>query len=770
MIDLGTLQGTIEINGVEEASESLENVNKSASGAIDKLKNLAGALAIGATVKSAVDSVNQLNQAANKLQSQTGATDKEMTELKQTLKDIYADNFGDSFEDVADSMATVQQQTGLTGDELKSATENAMALRDTFDWDVGETIRATNMMMEQFGVTSEEAYNMIVQGAQNGLNKNDDLLDSINEYSVHFKQLGLSSEEMFNMFVNGAESGTFSVDKLGDTVKEFGIRVKDGTDDEAFKKLGLDADELKTKFVNGGEGAKQAFQQVNEALANCDDKVLQNQLGVTMYGTMWEDLGAEGVLALSNINGNIDMTKDSMNQLNQIRYDDLGSAFDGIGRQLQTGLLIPLGESLLPLLNEFANFINVNMPIIQDIASNVFSAFGDTVQMLLDHLNELIPVLSGVVAGFAAFKVITTVQGLITTFTPIITSMVAAITTAGSVTGALGAALGALASPIGIAVAAIGTLVAALVYLYNNNEEVRNFINECWEAIKQTFATVCNAIAQIVNNFVTTFNAIWKKYGSDIKEIATSAWELVKTLIKGALDFIINLGQVFSKAFQGDWQGCWEAVKKLASDIWNNITTALGQWLNLLVTTVVNVGHALFEAGKEIFTKLWEGCKNIWESLMSWLKQVIQHPIQTIKGIGSAMFEAGKSIISSLLNGLKSMWSGVESWFNDKVEWISSKLKFWEQSESKMQTSGGKANGSHRTGLETVPFDGYTAQLHKGEMVLTQAQADRYRRGQEQTVQVTQNIDTSSLERKLDTLIRVTNNIPRQQKINNNMA
>ncbi|MFR4670412.1 MAG: hypothetical protein ACLT69_11295 [Intestinibacter bartlettii] len=53
------------------------------------------------------------------MQASTGATDKEMQGLSQTMKEIYADNYGESFEDVANAMAEVQKQTGLTGDALK---------------------------------------------------------------------------------------------------------------------------------------------------------------------------------------------------------------------------------------------------------------------------------------------------------------------------------------------------------------------------------------------------------------------------------------------------------------------------------------------------------------------------------------------------------------------------------------------------------------------------------------------------------------------------
>ena len=92
------------------------------------------------------------------------------------------------------------------------------------------------------------------RGRRGGLDKNGDLLDSINEYSVHFKSLGLDVEDMFNSLQNGAAAGTFSVDKLGDTIKEFGIRAKDGSDStkEAFKTLGLDVDATSAAFAAGG--------------------------------------------------------------------------------------------------------------------------------------------------------------------------------------------------------------------------------------------------------------------------------------------------------------------------------------------------------------------------------------------------------------------------------------------------------------------------------------------------------------------------------------
>lgn len=122
-------------------------------------------------------------------------------------------------------------------------TTNALTLRDTFEMDVAESTRAATQLMQQFGISGDEAYNLIAQGAQQGLNQNGDLLDVINEYSNQYAQAGLSAEDMFNSIQNGANEGVWSIDKMGDAFKEFNIRMNDGTANEYLTSLGLNADE-----------------------------------------------------------------------------------------------------------------------------------------------------------------------------------------------------------------------------------------------------------------------------------------------------------------------------------------------------------------------------------------------------------------------------------------------------------------------------------------------------------------------------------------------
>lgn len=312
------------------------------SGAIDKLKEFATEIA---------KTIVELDAGAHQLQASTGASEASMIKYRDAMQDIWADNFGEGFDDIAEAMSVINRTMGeLDSSTMKEMSENAITLRDTFGFDYQESIRSVDMLMSQFGLNGQQAFNLIVQGAQQGLDKNGDLLDSINEYAVHYQQLGYSADEFFNSLKNGTEAGTFSVDKLGDAMKEYGIRSKDlaNTTNEAFQAMGLNAAQMRNDFAKGGTSAREATNKVLNALFSMESEVKQNAAGVNMFGTMWEDLGKDGVKALMDVEGGINSAKDAMNELKKVKYDDIGSSFKTLGRTITEKFLDPIADAVLP--------------------------------------------------------------------------------------------------------------------------------------------------------------------------------------------------------------------------------------------------------------------------------------------------------------------------------------------------------------------------------------------------------------------------------------
>ena len=248
---------------VDLAQKGQDGLNKaldfsnSVNAGIVKIGGAANATALvagGAWAKVGAD----YQAAMARVQASTGASAEQMKQIEEAARAVFSSGMGESFDEVARAMSTIKQVGGLDGKDLESATKNAMALGKTFDMDVNETARATSALMKNFGIDGQKAFDLIAYAAQNGANKNGDLLDTFNEYAVQYQALGFTAEQFAAHLVKGAEDGAFSIDKVGDAIKEFNIRAKDGSKSsmEAFAALGLNGQKATQMFAAGGQSAQ----------------------------------------------------------------------------------------------------------------------------------------------------------------------------------------------------------------------------------------------------------------------------------------------------------------------------------------------------------------------------------------------------------------------------------------------------------------------------------------------------------------------------------
>lgn len=703
---------------VNKAKKELDDFKGSVEDVADKVK--VGALALGAAGIAgstyAVKLSNDFDKAFNTLITKTGATEEEFNSLNEAMENVYVNNFGESIEDVASSMAIVKTNTKLAGEELQSATERALLLRDTFEFEVNESTRSAKMLMDQFGLSSDEAYNLIVQGAQNGLDKNGDLLDTINEYSVHFNQLGIGAEEMFNMLINGAENGTFSVDKLGDAVKEFGIRVKDGTADDAFKELGLSVDATKEKFGAGGAAAKEALEQVTTALFNIDDPIQQNILAVTMFGTMWEDLGADGVKALMDMQGQISTTSDALENINNQKYDDIGKAIQGVGRELQIEVIEPLGEELKPAVENVISYVQENGPEIKEILRGIVEKIGEFVSFIVDNSSTIISTIAGIATGLLAWNVASIIQGVVKS----INAFKKANEGASIAQWALNAAMNA--NPIGLIVSIIAGLVAAVIALWTTNEDFRNAVIEiwnnikevgisCWEAIctffTETIPNAWNSLVSWLQGIPEWFGALWSNVLAKFEEWGNNVSNFFTNTIPQWIENVFNWFNELPYKIGYALGYVLASIVQWGVDTWNYLSTNVPIWISNVVTFfsqlpgqiwnwLVNAYNNVVSWGSNMFSKAVEVGSNFINNIINWIKQLpgkfstwlndtISKVASFASNLGSKASQAGKNMVNNIINAVKNLpskmasigksvvegvWSGITgmgSWLTKKV-------------------------------------------------------------------------------------------------------
>lgn len=396
-------------NAEKIIGESAGKVEKAALGAIKAIGAAASAAAAaGVTIgTAAVKSADDLDKAVKRVTSATGAGAEAAQKYSDVIKEVYGDNFGESFDDIATSISTITQNLGeMDAEPLKKVAESAYALQDAFDMDVAESSRAAKAMAENFGIAAEDAYDYIAKGAQDGLNYSGELLDNISEYSVQFKKLGLSADDMFTIFANGAENGAWNLDKIGDAVKEFSIRAIDGSDTtkKGFEALGYDAEDMAKKFAQGGDAARDAFQTVVKALGDMEDPIKQNEAGVNLFGTMWEDLGADAVKALGDISNSAYDCAGAVDEIVEVNYSSLSDALGGLQRQVEL-LIQPLGDELIPLvegvINKLSEISKKVVPVLLRAAEPLVESLLELIDPISQMVTELLPPLIELAADIA---------------------------------------------------------------------------------------------------------------------------------------------------------------------------------------------------------------------------------------------------------------------------------------------------------------------------------------------------------------------------------
>lgn len=543
----------------------------------------------------AVNSANDMDKAMNQYLASTGKSTEETERYKKVMEDIYANNYGDSFGDIGEAMADITKNLGdLDDTSLQEVTESAFALRDTFGYEIPESTRAAKAMMDNFGISGEQAMNLIAGGAQNGLDYSGELMDSISEYSVQFAKVGLDADDMFKIFQKGAESGAFNLDKVGDAVKEMAIRVVDGSDTTAqgFEAIGLNADEMAAKFAAGGDSAKEAFNETIAALASMEDPLAQNQAGVALFGTMWEDLGPEAVTALADIEEGAYDTAGAMESIKNIKYDDIGSVFEGLKRSLEV-LIVPLGEQLIPLMAELidnvlplleealpplveaiSGVVEALGPAVEDVLPTLMDALAEIGEPLMDMAEEIFPVLLD-----AFNEILPLAAELISEILPVLAEILETI-------------LPPLVEIVSTILPPLIELVSALMPIF---ETVINLLQPILDLFTSLLTPIVNLISQGVTPLVNSLTPLIQMIADRLIPVIKLMTSAISNSLSGALStatsIMGNLTQVFrnvvdfiKNVFTGNWKAAWQNVK----NIFSNIVSGLGSIFKAPINAIID--------------------------------------------------------------------------------------------------------------------------------------------------------------------------------------
>ena len=620
----------------------------------------------------------------------------------------------------SDARTTLQ---GLNDVDLTAVIDDAQLLARRYGADTQGVIKATRTLMEEFGVTSAEATDIIAAGFANGLDVSGDFLDSIGEYSNLFADGGASAAQMLSLIESGLAGGVLGTDKAADAFKEFGIRIRElpekdkliYNDDGTLKEiqsefnnilieLGLTqekADELRAGMEDGSVSMADMFNVVIGPLGNMEDKLRQNYIGIQLFGTQWEDLGPQAMTALTMANDSMEMLGATANT-ERTTIASLGEVPAMIFDKFSLALL-PVNDILMGVINE----------IIQS---------EDPLAAMVNEIAYLIPGLEGFADKGAE------VSAMLQPFIQLVKdNLVPILISLGAVIGvALVAAFVAIAAPIAKIVLVTSLFVSAMFAAVMAAQRVwqafttrfpqaQDTVTRVMTTVKSTIDSVMAAVSEMISITLAGIQQFWTENGDAIMDVAKTTFDNISAVIENSMKFIRQVVDAILKLFRGDWQGAFDAIKDAAKtfiegielqfkaivdaigpilqnlsekisdaltyiwengdEILNNIKDAIGQAFTDAITALgpilTNLGNAIEQAFTDAWNNLGPTLNDIKDAIGKAFTDAWNNLGPTLNNIKNAIERAFVDAVAALARPLQDIYNSVVNAFANVQRWLS---------------------------------------------------------------------------------------------------
>ena len=595
---------------------------------------------------NALEAYSDTENAVTKVNAYFGETGQVAEQSASVIKAVYSAGVGESMDAVANAVLMVKKNPGdLRETDLTNLTQQAITLEELYGIDMNETLRGVNSLMQQYGLTAQEAMDYIVVGTQNGLDKTNELGDNLSEYAGKFSQAGYSASEYFQLLDNGLKNGAYNLDKVNDAMNEVTTRLVDGTIGESIGSFSTRTQELFASWQNGGATQKQVIDSIVADIGNCTNQQEALNLAALAFGTMAEDGNLKFITSLTSVGSTYDSVKGSAQGMFDATTTPM-QQMEANTRRLQQAL-VPLGQKLAELANA------ILPPLVA-----VITTIGGWFERLPGPVQNFVIILGALLAAFTAL-------------TPVIAAISVAM-------GALNISM----LPIIGVIAAVAAAIAGIIAIIQNWGAITQWFGNLWN-------TICTGIGSMVETLKTWFTNLWthlQNVWNGICNVVQTAVMLLGSIIQGAV-------QIITLPFQMIWENCkgivtsvWNAIKSVVSSaiqavsgvissvmgtiqnvmssIWNAISSKVSSVVNAIKNTVTTV----FNAIKSMASSVWNG-----------IKAVISTVVDGIKSKVSTVFNAVKSTVSSVFNGIKStattVWNGIKTAITKPIEAAKNTIK-----------------------------------------------------------------------------------------------
>lgn len=672
----------------------------------------AAVVGIGAIGTAGFNMAKDFNRATNNIVSDFNLTEKQGEAAAEAIKETYRAGFGDSMDEVGQAVGQVLTGIGkdaenLSGDQLSQLTQEALALADAFEVDVGESSRVAGLLIRNgIAKDADEAFDIITAGYQQGLDVSGDFLDTLGEYSDDFGDMGMTGGEVLGFLNKGLEAGALNTDKLGDAMNEFGVNLRDPGIGEGLNDIDSGLGDIFDQFQDGEVTEREALEGMVERLNAIEDPIARDQAGVMLFRSTWEDLGETALLALGNIEDGVISTEGATDSLIK-RYDNFDSVWDAIKRRGSTAL-IPLGNSLLNIANSamplvekaMAAFEKKVLPIFENVAagvdeffkalssgygvlsigefldnfidedSDLFDPMWDAVEMLdsvvksiitfiTENSSTILAVLGGIATAFVAFQALSGIVALVGGLGTAWAGLTAVF--AGGLP-AMSAIVALLGGPITLVIAAVAAAVGLMAAAWNGNWfGIRDTITAVWdEKLKPAFEAIGAflsvaiplAIATVKSKWETDFLPVLETVWTYLSENLMPIFNALSLWMQETLPLVIaELKTVWDEQFIPMLDAAWVFIRDSLMPVLQSMADIFTLGINIALTALEGIWtNILKPALTDMYNKIKIDLQPVLETLGGYLNDTLL-----------VAWDAFKTALANIKTGLEALATPFEA-------------------------------------------------------------------------------------------------------------
>lgn len=699
----------VDASRVKEVKTSFDRLKDSINESTEQVKDLDGSLGNLVAGAGAIVGLGEIFQKAldtSELNTQIDLSFNLDDEAKDVAKDLIKDFEAYGIE-ASESLQAIQKQFNLNEDATEgynaSVIKRAGALQKAYsNLDLNEIIQESYEISKIFGIGQQEAIGLIQAMADIGFDTNQ--LDIIAEYGTQMERMGFSIEDAGRIFATATKLGVQNIDQIGDSVGE-GRKVMSGFGyevDDAMATLLSQVGISTTKFQNlgkaiaeGGEGGRVAMSEVATMLQGIEDKTLRNQLGVKIFGTLYEEAGDNITATIQGMTDNmltidegLQRNNENLEALDRDPFVKLKTAMNDLVVQFE-----PLFDRIAEMVGSFADWVSANPELVANIVEFVVVLGG-----ILGIMAGLVPIVSGIITLFSS----------------------------------MGAIIGFLSTPVGWVVLAIGGLIAIGYLLWRHWDVIKAKAIEIWGAIKEWFSETCEnikeffinaweniktttvnvweaiksffaeTVPQIVENVVTWFGELPDKIAfafgvllGHIIQWGIDTWNYFTTNVPIWIESIVNwFGELPVKIW--NWLvGVYNNIVEWGSNVWSYLKTNVPVWINNVVSFFSELPGKIWTWLLDTINKVAEFGRDLGIKAKECGSTFVSGVVDTVTSLPEKMVNIGKNIVRGLWEGITGMWDWlwdrVSGFFNNIVSGVMSVLD--EHSPSRVFMKIGEYTG-----------------------------------------------------------------------------